>query len=115
MLHSLLRTWITFPKLPSLDSPIKFNPERIKQECFEENMVSKSPNTGDKVRLRNGTLPDLEVREWVFLGKTPQSVILISFRTKGRTLKVVKEGDIDWEDYRKRNAVPPFLKNPLQA
>ena len=78
-------------------------------------MALKSPNVGDLVRLRKGILPDVKVREWTFLGKTPNNVILINYKSKGRVLKVVKEDDIDWDDYRKKNAIPPLLRNPLQA
>jgi hypothetical protein len=70
----------------------------------------KLPNVGDLVRLKKGTLPDLKVREWTFLGKTSRSVILINYKPKGRILKVVREDDIDWDDYRKRNAFAPFLQ-----
>ncbi len=72
----------------------------------------KLPNVGDQVKLRKGILPNLKVREWTFLGKTPESIILINYRPKGRVLKVVREKDIDWDDYRKRNSFAPFRQNP---
>lgn len=64
-------------------------------------MPLKSPKVGDLIRLRKGILLNVKVREWNFLGKTKSSVILFSHKPKGRILKVVKEDDIDWEDYGK--------------
>ncbi len=72
----------------------------------------KLPNVGDQVKLRKGILPNLKVREWTFLGKTPESIILINYKPKGRVLKVVREKDIDWDDYRKRNSFPPSRQDP---
>ena len=75
-------------------------------------MPLKSPNAGDLVRLRTGTLPDVKVREWTFLGKTQNNIILIIYRPKGRVLKIVKEDDIDWDDYWEKNAFAPFRQSP---
>lgn len=78
-------------------------------------MPLKSPNVGDVVRLRKDTLPDLKVRKWTFLGKTQGNVILFNYKPKGRILKVVKEEDIDWNDYRKENSIDPLAQNPLKS
>ncbi len=72
----------------------------------------KLPNVGDQVKLRKGILPNLKVREWTFLGKTPKSIILINYKPRGRVLKVVREKDIDWDDYRQRNPFAPSSQNP---
>jgi len=78
----------------------------------QEVVTLKLPKVGDLVRLKKGTLPGLKVREWTFLGRTPNNLILINYKPKGRTLKVVREDDIDWDDYRKRNSFAPFPQNP---
>jgi hypothetical protein len=62
-------------------------------------MASKSPISGDAVKLRKDVLPHVRVREWTVLGKESGRLILISFTPKGRALEVVKENDIDWEVY----------------
>ncbi len=67
---------------------------------------------GDRVRLRKGVHSNLKIREWTFLGKTPKSIILINYKPKGRVLKVVREKDIDWDEYRKRNSFAPSHQNP---
>lgn len=66
-------------------------------------MTSKSPIPGDLIKLRKDVLPDAKVREWVVLGKDNGRIILISYRPKGHALEVVKEDDIDWEEYLKRD------------
>ena len=58
----------------------------------------KLPTTGDRVRLRREILPDSKVREWTFLGKVQDNVILIDYKPKGRILKVAKADDIKWQD-----------------
>ena len=78
-------------------------------------MALKSPTVGDLLRLKKGILPEVKIREWTFLGKTSKNVILINYQPKGRILKIVREDDIDWDDYGKRNIVPPFFRNPLRA
>jgi hypothetical protein len=74
----------------------------------------KLPSPGDPVKLRKDILPHIKVREWTFLGKSQDSIILITYKPKGRILKVVKEDDIDWDDYQK-NTIRPLLHNPLQT
>ena len=87
----------------------------VKSYNFGGSMASTKPNIGDVVRLRNGILPDVKIRDWTFLGKTPDTVILVSYKAKGRILKVVKEDDIDWDDHRKKNLIPSFGRDPLRA
>jgi hypothetical protein len=62
-------------------------------------MASKSPIPGDAVKLRKDVLPDVKVREWIVLGKDNGHIILINYRPKGHAVEVVKEDDIDWEEY----------------
>ncbi len=69
----------------------------------DQRMASKSPIPGDAVRLRKDVLSHVRVREWTVLGKDNDRVILISYTPKGRALEVVKEDDIDWEEYLKRD------------
>ncbi len=67
-------------------------------------MASTIPHSGDLMRIREGRLPDVKTREWTFLWKTPNNVILVSYKDKGRILKVIKEDDIDWKDYQEKNS-----------
>ncbi len=67
-------------------------------------MSSKSPIPGDAVKLRKDVLPHVRVREWTVLGKENGRLILISYTPKGRALEVVKENDIDWEEYPRKEA-----------
>ena len=68
-------------------------------------MASKSPFPGGLIKLRKDVLPNVKVREWVVLGKDKDNgrIILIRYRPKGHALEVVKEDDIDWEEYLKRD------------
>lgn len=66
-------------------------------------MASKSPIPGDLIKLRKDVLPNVRVREWIVLGKDNRRIILINYRPKGHALEVVKEDDIDWEEYLKRD------------
>ncbi len=78
-------------------------------------MSLKSPHVGDLVRLQKGILTDVKTREWTFLGKSQGNVLIFNYKPKGRILKVVKEEDIDWDDYQKRNTVRPLTYNPVQT
>jgi len=66
-------------------------------------MVSKSSIFGDTVKLRKDVLPHVTVREWNVLGKNNDRVILIRHTPKGRAVEVVRENDIDWEKYPRKN------------
>ena len=65
-------------------------------------MTSKSATPGDLLKLRKDVLPEQKVRKWIVLGKDNGRIILISYKPKGNALEVVKEDDIDWEEYLKR-------------
>jgi len=69
----------------------------------EKTMASKSPIVGDAVKLRRDVLPEVAAREWTVLGKNNDRVILIRYTAKGRALEVVKENDIDWEKYPRKD------------
>ena len=69
----------------------------------ERSMASKSPSVGDAVKLRKDALPGVTAREWTVLGKNNDRVILIRYTAKGRALEVVKENDIDWEKYPRKD------------
>ena len=62
-------------------------------------MASKSPIPGDLIKLRKDALPNVKVREWIVLGKDNGRIILINYKSKGYALEVIKEGDVDWEEY----------------
>ena len=66
-------------------------------------MVSKSPIAGDTVKLRKEVLPEVTVREWTVLGKNNDRVILIRHTSRGRAVEVVRENDIDWEKYPRKD------------
>jgi hypothetical protein len=69
----------------------------------EKSMASISPISGDAVKLRKDVLPNVKAREWTVLGKDNGRVILIRYTPKGRALEVVRENDIDWEEYPRKD------------
>jgi hypothetical protein len=77
----------------------------------------KTITRGESLKLRDGALPHVKIRNWEFLEIDKNGIILLSHRGKGYTLEI-KEDDIDWEDYQKnkeergevkRNLRPPTL------
>ena len=66
-------------------------------------MASKSPFAGDLIKLRKDVLPNVKMREWIVLAKDNGRIILINYRPKGHALEVVKEDDIDWAEYPKKD------------
>jgi len=54
---------------------------------------------GETLRLKEGRLPHLKIREWEFRTIEKGKVILLA-HGKGYNL-IVKAQDIDWESYRK--------------
>ncbi len=54
---------------------------------------------GDPIRLRDGALPHVKIRNWSFQ-EIDQDVILVNHKQKGYLLEVNPE-EIDWEAYRK--------------
>lgn len=61
---------------------------------------SKTITPGDPLRLRDGALPHVKIRNWEFQEINKNGVILVSHKSKGYTLEI-REDDIDWDDYRK--------------
>ena len=67
-------------------------------------MNPNSLTKGDSLCLRKDVLPQLKVREWIFMGKTEGRLILVSYKAKGgHTLEVVKEDEIDWGKHSLQN------------
>ena len=59
---------------------------------------------GETLRLKEGRLPHLKIREWEFKAIEKGKAILLAHRGKGYSLEVKPEG-IDWESYRKTTKI----------
>lgn len=77
-------TGISFKVLPAL-------PVKILKDILEPLI------DGEKVRLKDGVLPPVKIREWKFHG-VEKGIFLLT-HDKGHKIEVKAE-DIDWEEYR---------------
>jgi hypothetical protein len=64
----------------------------------------ESVTEGEKLRLKEGRLPHVKIREWEFKAIEKGRAILLTHGAKGYSLEVKPE-DIDWESYRKTNKI----------
>ena len=62
-------------------------------------MIATALTPGEVLKLRRDALPNLKIREWIVLGKNNGRIILIKYKQKGHTVEVVRDDDIDWEEY----------------
>jgi hypothetical protein len=70
----------------------------------EEDDCLESVTEGEKLRLKEGRLPHVKIREWEFKAVEKGKVILLAHKSKGYSLEVNPE-DIDWEFCRKKNKI----------
>ena len=70
---------------------------------LEENDRLESVTEGEKLRLKEGRLPHVKIREWEFKTIEKGKAILLA-HGKGYNL-AVKPENIDWESYRKTKKI----------
>ncbi len=64
--------------------------------------ILNSINPEEKLRLRDDVLPHAKKREWIFKGIEKADTILLAPELE-EYIWEANFGDIDWEEYRRRN------------
>jgi hypothetical protein len=68
----------------------------------QESACLEGLKEGQEIRLKDGALPHVKIREWEFQC-LEKGMILLKKSSKGYILEVTS-GDIDWEEFRRKKS-----------